>query len=159
MRRRDAERRKGPIQLDLFEPISEHYEYKVVVTNKKGALPKVVAYHEGRGNQEGVIGELKSQASMDYLPVRTWVGNQVYLLCGLLAHNLNRELQMQTAQPVRQRSEERSALWCFEQLDTMRENWIQRAGRFTRPEGRLTLTVGCHRAIQTRLLELLGTAP
>jgi hypothetical protein len=156
VRRRVTDRRKGPIQLDLFEPISEHYEYKVVVTNKKGTLRKVAVYHEGRGSQEGVIGELKSQAAMDYVPVRTWVGNQVYLLCGVLAHNLNRELQMQTAEPVRQRSAKRSALWCFEQLDTMRKKWIQRAGRFTRPEGRLTLTLGCNQTVQTRLLDLLG---
>lgn len=156
VRRQVADRRQGPIQLDLFEPVSEHYEYKVVVTNKKGSLRKVVRYHEGRGCQEGVIGELKSQAGMDYVPVRTWVGNQVYLLCGLLAHNLNRELQMQTAEPVRQRSEKRSALWCFEQLDTMRKKWIQRAGRFTRPEGRLTLTLGCNHTVENRLTDLLA---
>ena len=150
------DRRRGPLQLDLFEPMSEHYEYKVLVTNKRGGLRHLVAYHEGRGNQEGVIGELKSQAAMDYVPVRSWVGNQVYLLCSVLAHNLARELQMQTTEPIRRRSEKRSAFWCFEKLGTLRRKWIQRAGRLTRPEGRLTLTLGCNPEVQNRILYWLG---
>jgi hypothetical protein len=43
---------------------------------------------------------------------------------------------------VRQRSQKRSSLWCSEQLDFLRKRWIQRAGRLTRPAGRLTLTLG-----------------
>ena len=31
---------------------------------------------------------------MDYVPSRTWCGNQVYLLSALFAHNLTRELQI-----------------------------------------------------------------
>lgn len=156
VRTRVRDRQKGPLQLDLFEPMSESYEYKVVMTNKRGSLRHVVAFHEGRGNQEGVIGELKSHAAMGYVPVRSWVGNQVYLLCSVLAHNLSRELQMQVQEPARKPNRKRSAQWCFEQLGTMRKKWIQRAGRLTRPEGRLTLTLGCNHAVRSRLLELLG---
>ena len=156
VRKRVVERYKGPLQLDLFEPVSDRYEYKVLVTSKRGNLRKVVAFHEGRGSQEGVIGELKSQAAMDYVPVRTWRGNQVYLLCGLLAHNLGRELQMQSDQPVRRCSENRSALWCFEHLDSLRKRWIQRAARLTRPAGKLTLTFGTNQAVEYRLTRMLA---
>lgn len=158
VRRRVRERQKTPLQLDLFEPISDSYEYKVIITNKRAGARSVVAFHEGRGNQEGLIGELKSHAAMDYVPVRTWIGNQVYLLCGILAHNLGRELQMQSSEPVRKRSHKRSALWRFEQMGTLRKKWIQRAGRLTRPEGRLTLTLGTNEAVQNRLLQLLGAS-
>ena len=158
VRRRVRERQRTPLQLDLFEPISESYEYKVILTNKRARARSVVAFHEGRGSQEGIIGELKSQAAMDYIPVRTWIGNQVYLLCGIFAHNLGRELQMQTGEPVKKRSQKRSALWRFEQLGTLRKKWIQRAGRLTRPEGRLTLTLGTNETVQNRLLQLLGAS-
>lgn len=156
VRTRVRQRRKGPLQLDLFEPVSDSYEYKVVLTNKSGALRHVVAFHEGRGNQEGVIGELKSHAAMDYVPVRSWHGNQVYLLCSVLAHNFSRELQMHVQEPARKPSRKRSAQWRFEQLGTLRKKWIQRAGRLTRPEGRLTLTLGSNFAVRDKLLELLG---
>lgn len=156
IRRVVSSRQRGPVQLDLFRPVQEGYEYKVIVTNKTQRLRTVVHFHEGRGNQEGIIGELKSQAAMDYVPVRTWAGNQVYLLCGMLAHNLNRELQMEEQEPVRQQSEKRSALWVFEQLDTARRRWIQRAGRLTRPQGQLTLTIANNEPLQNRLLSLIS---
>src|SRR3990172_2944255 len=62
---------------------------------------RVAAFHEGRGSQEGVFGELKSHCHLDYVPVRTLYGNQTYLLAGLFAYNLLRELQMQTRAPSR----------------------------------------------------------
>ena len=79
------------------------YDFKVVVTNKDLSPKKVVAFHEGRGSQEGIFGELKSHCQMGYVPVRTWLGNQTYLLAGLMAHNLLRELQMRTSAPSRRR--------------------------------------------------------
>ena len=51
---------KGPIQLDLFVPHEYGYDFKVVVTNKTLSPKKVVAFHEGRGSQEGIFGELKT---------------------------------------------------------------------------------------------------
>ncbi|MBK8975063.1 MAG: IS1380 family transposase [Planctomycetes bacterium] len=51
-RRRVKTPRKGPIQLDLFEPIERHNEYKVVMTNKRGTPVTVLHFHNGRGSQE-----------------------------------------------------------------------------------------------------------
>jgi len=151
-----ASRQSGPLQLDLFRPLEEKYEYKVIVTNKKQKMRSVIRYHEGRGSQEGGIGELKNQAAMDYVPVRKWAGNQVYLLCGILAHNLNREVQMEEAAPARVRSEKRSALWVFEKLGTARRRWIQRAGRLSRPQGKLTLTMANVGIMKSRILNLVA---
>jgi hypothetical protein len=147
---------KGPIQLDLFLPYEYGYDFKVVVTNKSLLPKKVLAFHEGRGSQEGIFGELKSHCQMGYVPVRKWLGNQTYLLAGLLAHNLLRELQMTTSAPSRRTTEKRAPLWAFEQLDTFRKGLIQRAGRLTRPHGKLTLTISANHSIRNRLLHVLN---
>ena len=77
---------KFPIQLDLFQPIEYGYEFKVVVTNKRINPRKVVLFHEGRGSQEGIFAELKTHCQMGYVPVKTRVGNQLYMFAGILAH-------------------------------------------------------------------------
>jgi hypothetical protein len=103
--------------------------------------PKVLAFHNGRGAQEGMVAELKSQAQMDYGPICTLAGNQVYWFAAILAHNLTRELQMQVHPRVRNTTEKRTPLWKFLKLDTSRRTLIQRAGRISKPQGRLTLTM------------------
>ena len=148
IRRESPGQQKGPIQLDLFEPQEAGYEFKVVVTNKTGIAIKIVRFHEGRGQQENIFSELKDQVNMDYLPSRRWAGNKIYLLCAILAHNLGRELQMDASEPQRGTTEKRSPLWVFEGLDIMRRKFLQRAGRLTRTNGVLTLTMSANRAVE-----------
>ena len=155
--RQSVERRyKEPVQLDLFIPHQWGYDFKVIVTNKRTWIKKVVAFHNGRGAQENLFSELKSQCQMDYVPVRTLAGNQLYLLCGILAHNLARELQMVAEPPHRHTTEKRTPLWIFQELNTLRRNFIQRAGRFTWPQGRLTLTLSANDSVKATLLHYLG---
>jgi len=40
---------RGPLQLDLFEPLDLNYEYRVIVTNKTESAKAVVLFHNGRG--------------------------------------------------------------------------------------------------------------
>ena len=148
---------KGPVQLDLLIPHEYGYDFKVIVTNKTMGARHVVAFHEGRGAQEGIFGELKSHCQMGYVPVRRRLGNQLYLLAGLLAHNLTRELQMITTPPIRQTTPGRTALWAFEKLDTLRNTLLHRAGRLTRPQGILTLTVNANAWLRNQLFGLLQT--
>lgn len=156
VRTRTPERRKGPVQLSLFEPHCYGYEFKAIATNKSVNARTVVAFHNGRGSQEGIFAELKSQCGVDYVPVRTWFGNQTYLLAGLFAHNLVRELQMSsTHQPVGPTTTNRATLWTFEKLDTIRKTLIQRAGRLTRPGGTLTLTISANHRVKIQLLQTL----
>ena len=150
-----AVQKKEPIQLNLFEPVEQGYEFKVIVTNKTAAAGKVARFHEGRGYQEKLYGELKAQAQMGYVPARRLVANQVYLLCSILAHNLCRELQMQVAEPARGTTEKRTVRWLFEELDTLRRTLIARAGRLTRPQGKLTLTLNANLTVQSALLRFL----
>jgi len=146
---------KGPVQLDLFIPYEYGYDFKVMVTNKRLSAKKVLAFHNGRGAQEGVFAELKSQAQMDYVPTRRRAGNQIYLLAGVLAHNLNRDMQMRCHKPDRHTTEKRAPLWQFEQLATLRRQIIQRAGRLTRPQGKLTLTMSINPSVKSKLLHYL----
>ncbi|MGH8655349.1 MAG: IS1380-like element ISHoc1 family transposase, partial [Gammaproteobacteria bacterium] len=92
---------------------------------------------------------------LDYVPTRTWVGNQIYLLSTLLAHNLGRELQMIAHPPSRTTLEKRPALWAFVRLDTLRRRLIQRAGRLIRPQGQLTLSLSVNPAVRDELLHYL----
>ena len=159
IRTRSKKQQKGPLQLDLFVPYEYGYTFKVIVTNKTLRPKRITAYHEGRGAQEGIFGELKSHCHQDYIPVRRLQGNQTYLLAGLIAYNLVRELEMQTTQPVRRATAKRASLWAFEKVDTLRQTLIQRAGRFTRPQGRLTLTVSANLWIKKRLINMLNAIP
>jgi hypothetical protein len=155
IRGRVRRQQKGPIQLDLFVPHEYGYDFKVIVTNKPVGVKKVLAFHNGRGAQESIFAELKSQCHMDYVPVRGLAGNQIFLLSSVLAHNLTRELQMATQTPHRNTTEKRSPLWVFQEINTIRRQLIQRAGRLTRPKGRLTLTMSGNPAVKYELLHYL----
>lgn len=147
--------RKEPLQLDLFIPHEYGYEFKVIVTNKWTSGKKTLRYHNGRAAQESVFGELKSHSQMDYIAVRGLLGNQLYMLAAVLSHNLNRELQMETKAPDRSTTERRAPLWIFEELRSLRHRLIQRAGRFTYPQGKLTLTLSANESVKCGLLEYL----
>jgi hypothetical protein len=155
IRKRVRRQHKAPIQLDLFVPHEEGYDFKVIVTNKRQRAKHVVAFHEGRGSQEGVFAELKSHCHMDYVPVTTLHGNQIYLLAGMLAHNLGRELQMIAHPPQRKLTAKRTALWAFEKLGTLQRKLIQRAGRLLRPAGKLVLSMNSNEAVERDLLHYL----
>jgi hypothetical protein len=150
-----AVQQKQPIQLDLFVPVEFDREYKVIVTNKRVRAGHVARFHEGRGAQEKVYAELKSQAQMGYIPCRKVVSNQIYLLCTMLVHNLNRELQMEAQPQDRGQTAKRTVLWIFEELATLRRTIIQRAGRLTRPQGRLTLSLPNIPALQAAISRFL----
>jgi hypothetical protein len=159
VRTRTKKQQKGPIQLDLFVPHEYGYEFKVIVTNKPVQADTLVTYHEGRGSQEGVFAELKTNCHLDYIPVQRWHGNQTYLLAGLFAHNLMRDLQMQTSAPSRSTTRQRATWWAFEKLDTFRNTLIQRAGRLTRPQGTLTLTISASHWMRDRFRQILASIP
>ncbi len=155
IRSQNRQQYKGAVQLDLFIPYEYGYDFKVIVTNKRLSAKKALAFHNGRGAQEGVFAELKSQTQMDYVPTRGKAGNQVYLFSAVLAHNLNREMQMHCYTQERNTTEKRAPLWRFEQLGTLRRKLIQRAGRLTRPQGRLTLTMSANPSVKSELLHYL----
>jgi hypothetical protein len=155
IRSRSKIQQKGPLQLDLFLPHAYGYDFKVIVSNKKVRMKKVLAFHNGRGSQEGIFADLKTHSQMDYIATRKLSGNQNYLLAAISSHNLSRELQMATQPRKRNTTEKRTTLWEFQSLDTIRRNLIQRAGRLTRPRGKLTLTMSGNSQVKNEVLHFL----
>jgi hypothetical protein len=154
----ERKQRKGVLQLDLFEPHDYDFKYKVILSNQNLSARKLVAYHNGRGAQEGLFAELKSHAQMDYIPTRRLAGNQTYLMAVIMAHNLNRELQMSSFEPDRSTTEQRQPWWKFVRLETLRRTIIQRAGRLIRPQGSLTLKLSVNPQVQDEILHYLQAA-
>jgi len=91
------------------------------------------------------------------VPTRPLVANQLNPLCSVLTHNLCRELQMQVEEPVRGTTEKRTVRWLFQELDTLRRTLLSRAGRLTRPQGKLTLILNANPTVQNALLRFLQT--
>ena len=48
IRKRVARQHKGPVQLDLFVPHEQGFEFKVIITNKRVGVGSVLRFHEGR---------------------------------------------------------------------------------------------------------------
>jgi hypothetical protein len=154
----EPNQRREPLQLNMFEPYEYGYQFKVIISNHQISARKIVVLHNGRGAQEAIFAELKSQAQMDYIPSNRLTANQTYLLSAILAHNLNRELQMSASEPTRATTERREPWWTFSRLDTLRRTIIQRAGRFVRPQGRLTLKFAANQSFQQELKHYLEAA-
>ena len=145
IRQKVKKQNKEPIQLDLFVPHVYGYDFKVIVTNKKNKAKKILKFHNGRGYQEKIFGELKTQINMDYVPVRTLNGNKIYLMSCILSHNLIHALQMEVNKPKRKITEKQTPLWDFKQIQTLRNILINKAGRLTKPNGKLTLTMSTNK--------------
>ena len=155
-RKKTRRQRKGMLQLHLFEPRDFDFDYKVIVTNKTESAKSVVSFHNGRGSQEGIFGDAKNDAALNVVPSKRLAGNQIFTLCSMMAHNLSREVQMLAARGTPSRAlPKRPTVWTFEKLDTLRHRIIQRAGRFTRPQGELTLTMSTNHAVRRDLLRFL----
>lgn len=148
VRRKVACQNKEVLQLDLFEPLSFEYEYKVIVTNKKCSSAEVIAFHEGRGNQEALFGEIKTFTGMAAIPFKHKNANQVYLLANIFAHNLMRRFQMKNVQPTKNYEKSRGACWTFKTLGTLRKTVLNRAGKITAPQNVRTLTIAGNEMIK-----------
>ncbi|MBO0696413.1 MAG: IS1380 family transposase, partial [Verrucomicrobia bacterium] len=158
VRTREAKQRKGPIQLDMFAPHVYGFEFKVILTSMTLSARKTVLFHNGRGAQEAIFAELKSHAQMDYIPCNRLAANQTWLFAAVMAHNLNRELQMSTQNPVRETTEQRAPWWKFVRLATRRLSLIRRPGLLNAPQGRLTLTINADADVASEMKEMLQAA-
>lgn len=158
VKKKVKKQQKGPIQLDFFIPHETGYEFTAIVTNKRDGIRDTVLFHHGRGSQEKMFGEMKNGTRIDYLPCRREAGNRMFMLCNILAHNLSRELQIQNGAPKREPSKKRACLWFVQSLSTLRKQVIQKAGRLTRPSGKLTLTIPADDAIRAIIRRFLPSS-
>lgn len=151
VRRRRKVQLKGPLQLDLFEPRDFEYEYKVIVTNRTDAASAVIQFHNGRGSQEKLFGEAKQHAALGVVATSRRLGNQLFTVASMLAHNLTRELQMRTWMPGCCAGPKRAAVWEFLSLGGLRQRILHRAGLLVRPQGELTLKMNANTAVEDEM--------
>lgn len=156
VRKRKPKRRREPLQLDLFIPKDFEHEYTVIATNKTTSVKNVVCFHHGRGSQEKLFGEAKQHAALDVVAGKRLNTNRAFTLVSMLAHNLSRELQMATNPPERATLPSRAARWLFLSMGTIRQRLLHRAGKLSRPQGELTLTVNANAKIETELRRYLS---
>jgi hypothetical protein len=157
VRKRRPVRRRGPLQLDLFEPLDHEYEYTAIATNKATSAKNVVEFHHGRGSQEKLFGEANQHAALNVVAGKRLSTNQAFTLMSMLAHNLSRELQMATQRPTRPTLPSRAARWVFLSLGTLRQRFLHRAGKLTHPQGQLTLTMNANPAVEAELRHYLDS--
>lgn len=94
------------------------------------------------------------------LPVLKFENHALTSFAGLvlfqqLFATLDLKMRLATTPPSRNTSTNRAALWAFEKLDTLRTTILHRAGRFTRPQGILTLTLNANTWARQHFLALL----
>lgn len=85
--------------LDAQGDLFVRYTYWIVATN----LPadhydanRVILYHQGRGEMEKTIGELKHHWNLDHMPCGQYKANALYFTIGLFAYNLMQMVKMLT---------------------------------------------------------------
>lgn len=129
-------------QLDLFDPADGHYEYSAIVTNK--ALTGAYLWHFmcGRGSHEKAYAELKGGFAFDCLPSRRYAANSAWQMLSVLAFNLMRSMQVATTSTRRTPNRKRRTLFRFASIQTLRYQFIGRAGIVVKPGGTATLDVG-----------------
>lgn len=155
IRRRQRVRRKGPLQLDLFEPLDFEYTYSVIATNDSGTAARLVNRHHGRGAQEGLLGELKDQLHAGVTVFKTQAANAGSMWASIHAHNLLRTIQMNINTPERDgKSWKRPAYWTFEKAKTLR-GLIIRAARITQPHNKTEIIIAGDRKVVEKLTSLM----
>lgn len=161
VRRRTYKQRKdivpAPEQLDLFQPVSRDYRYRVIVTNKKDKASQVLEFHNGRCAQEKIFGEAKQHTALDVIVARRRTANELFTAACMYAHNLARELQMRQGRRRIQNTKRRT-LYRFLSLGALRLRQIFRAAILSRPKGRLVMTVGADGGGRDEFLRSLSGA-
>jgi hypothetical protein len=122
-----VQRWRGP-QLSLFDP--EGYCYHVIATNRDElSAEEVVWFHNGRGQVENHIKEVKIGFAMEGMTSGDLRANAVWFGLGILAYNLTQAQKLMFLPPE----------WKTKTVATLRWQLIETAGRLIRHGRRLIL--------------------
>ena len=117
-------------------------------------LPNIWHFHNGRGVQEKIIGELKSGLAFASIPTKTYAANTAWQKLNILTHNLATTFQLQTTAPAKPRSLKRTTLYVLRSISTLRFEWLNRAARLLRPHGSPVLRLAENRAVRETIENL-----
>lgn len=153
-RKRVHHKTRKNFQLDLFDPADGHYEYSAVATTKSIQGPALWSFMNGRSGHEQAYGELKHGFAFGSVPSLQYAANSAWQMINVLAFNLMRDFQIATGLDRRSTLVRRRTVFAFQSIQTLRYEFLHRAGVLLRPAGRATLEVGSNPAVRTRLLAL-----
>jgi len=123
------ERWRDP-QLSLFEP--EGFCYHVIATDSDELSPEeVVWFHNGRGQAENYIKEVKSGFGMEKMTSGDFRANALWFGLGVLVYNLTQAQKLLFMDPE----------WKSKTIATLRWQLIEVAGRLVRHGRRLILRI------------------
>lgn len=134
-RRRVKHRTRKNFQLDLFNPDDGHYEYSAVTSNRTIGPVALWYFMAGRGAQEKTLAELKDGFAFDSVPTNHYSANSAWQQLCVLAMNLMRRFQIETATSARPRTRKRTFLCVLESIKTARFKWLNVAGRLVTTNG------------------------
>jgi hypothetical protein len=146
-------------QLELFNPDDGHWEYSVVATNKRVGLRTLWNFHNGRGAQEKIIGELKSGLAFGSIPSMSYSANTAWQKLNILTHNLLTTFQLRTTATPRPRSLKRTALYVLRSAATLRFEWLNRAARLVWPNGSALLRLADNYAVRSSIQAIERNLP
>ncbi len=127
------------VQLDLFNPDDGYWEYSVVATNKSLDLAALWRFMNGQGAQEKTIAELKTGFAYDSVVTNDETANSAWQKMTVLAHNISISMQLNCDAPQKPRSAKRTTAFVIRTTATIRFEWLNRAARIIRPQGRLAM--------------------
>ncbi len=153
-RKKVHHRTQKNFQLDLFDPGDGHFEYSAVVTNMSLSGKHLWWFICGRGSHEKAYAELKSGFAFDCVPTRNYGANSAWQVLSVLAFNLMNSFQVATTARPRARSRKRRTLHQLQTIQSLRYQWLNRAGRLTHPNGCPTLDLGISLAVKNRFIDI-----
>lgn len=149
VRQRKPKQKKGPVQLDLFEPNDTEFDYSVIVTNDRhNSAASIVEHHHGRGRQEKLFGDAKQDVALGHIATRTLVGNQTFTCISMIAHNLGRILERHV--PSLQSGSIR-------RLRTLRRRLFELPARLTFPQRRPLLTIHASPSVEAEISSTINS--
>lgn len=153
-RKRVHHRTRKNFQLDLFDPADGYFEYSAVATNMALKGKHLWWFICGRGSHEKAYGELKSGFAFDCVPTRHYGANSAWQVLSVLAFNLMKSFQVATTATPRSRSRKRRVLYQLHTIQSLRYQWLNRAGRLSRPNGIPTLDLGTNPTVHNRFIKI-----
>jgi len=108
----------------------------------------------GRGSHEKAHAELKSGFAFDCVPTREYGANSAWRVLSALDFNLMKSFQVATTATPRSRSRKHRVLCHLQTIQSLRYQWLNRAGRLSHPNGIPTLDLGTNPTVQTRFMNM-----
>jgi hypothetical protein len=147
--RKRVGRRSKAVQLDLFDPNDDTFEYMAIVTDSTEWDPKeLLDFMNGRSGQENSLGELKSDFAFDHIPTDQYQANSAYLALSQMAYNLSLSMRQDVGLAERRPNAKRTRFLKTWKMTAFRFLVVFKAGRITQRNGKRTLTMGDNKATQ-----------